>query len=184
MLTSTSVRDPVAALGSREVGVLFPAFEKEFLVRHPLIAMKTRFGLNTDEDTKSSPQGQRAPSEDILVRLPSLRKSKWKVKVLQRWIGEVEQVKAERFVAMLVDATNSRNPPEQVELDLEEVSESDLPLLAEGATFYWSIGYRDTPGGQRQRISTIRFARHPRLKEADVQQIFSQADLLAAYLQK
>src|SRR6266852_2930584 len=144
MLAGTSVRDPIAALGSAEIGVLFPAFEKEFLVRQPLIA-RARFGLNTDEVMKSSPQGQHVPREDILVRLPSLRKSKWKVKVLQRWIGQVEQVKSDRFVAILADATSSRNPPEQVELDLEEVSESDRSLLAEGATFYWSIGYRDTP---------------------------------------
>jgi hypothetical protein len=75
---------------------------------------------------------------------------------------------ADRFVAVVNDATNSQNPAEQVEVDLEEVSTSDLPLLAEGATFYWCIGYRDTPGGQRERISTLRFARQPHLSKTVV----------------
>ncbi len=142
------------------------------------------FTLMYSASCPPSPQGQRAPREDILVRLPSLRKSKWRVTVLQGWVGRVEQVMADRFLAVLSDATSSLNPQEQIELDLREVSESDIPLLACGATFYWSIGYRDTPGGQRERISTLRFARHPRLKETDMRPIFSHADGLAAFLEK
>ena len=57
------------------------------------------------------------------------------------------------------------------------------PLVAEGAAFYWSIGYRDTPGGQRERVAALRFVRQPRLSEADVKQIFEQADRLATFLE-
>ena len=49
--------------------------------------------------------------------------------------------------------------------------------------FYWSIGYRDTPGGQRDRISTLRFARQPHFRKADLKRIFEQADFSAALLQ-
>jgi hypothetical protein len=102
--------------------------------------------------------------------------------VLQRWVGRVECVDGDRFFAVLDDATDSVCPQEQVELDISEVSTSDLTLLVPGATFYWTIGYRDTPGGQRERISTLRFARHPRLSKTEVSRIFAQADQLAALL--
>ncbi len=183
MATSTSYRDAIMRPGGPELGVLFPALQKEFLVRQPLTAVKARFSRRTNEVTQASPQDQRAIHEDVLVRLPSIRESKWKVTVLQRWIGRVEHIKTDRFLAVLGDATTQQNPPEQVELDVREVSESDLPLLADGATFYWSIGYRDTPGGQRERISTLRFARHPHLSKTDVNKIFEQADRSAAFLE-
>ena len=183
MLASTSLRDAIVRPGSVEIGVLFPAVQKQFLVRQPWTAEKARFSRSTNEITQASPQDQHITQEDLLVRLPSLRESKWKVTVLQRWIGLVEQVKADRFVAVLTDATNSHNPPEQVEVDLEEVSTSDLPLLAQGTTFYWCIGYQDTPGGQRDRISTLRFARQPRLSKAVVNRVFAQADRVTALLE-
>lgn len=168
-----------------EIGALFAvpllsAVQERFLVR-PLV--KARPSLDRNELTQASPQGQHDTREDVLVRLPSLRESKQKVIVLQRWVGRVERVEADRFLAVLGDATNSRNPLEQVELDLSEVSESDLPLLACGATFYWSIGYRDTPGGQRERISALRFARQPHLSKTEVSRIFERADHLAAFLE-
>jgi len=130
-------------------------------------------------------RGQADPRQDALVRrpdpavLPPL-----KVKVLQRWIGRVESVRGDRFVAITTDATNPRNPAEEVEFDLAEVSEGDHPLVAEGAMFYWSIGYRDSPGGQRERTSSLRFVRSPRLSEAATNRIFEQADRMAAFLQE
>jgi hypothetical protein len=103
--------------------------------------------------------------------------------VLQQWVGRVERVERDRFVALLQDRTTLQNPPEQVELEFTEVSPADLPLLSVGATFYWSIGYRDTAEGQRERISTVRFARQSRLSKTDVKRIFEQADRSAAFLE-
>jgi hypothetical protein len=181
MLVSTSFQSALVRPGS-EIGVLFPAPppRERFLVL-PLV--KVRPSRDSNEVIQASPQNQHETREDVLVRLPSLRESKGRVSVLQRWVGRVENVKVDRFLAVLVDATNSRNPLEQVELDLTELSESDLPLLVPGATFYWSIGYRDTPEGQRERISALRFARQPRLSKTEVNRIFEQADQLAAFLE-
>ena len=169
-----------------DIGVLFPLVEKQFLVRQPNLGsagsyMGTSGGTNGHLDAGS--QEQRIAARDVLVRLPSLRESKWRVTVLQRWVGRVERVESDRFFAVVDDATNPQNPPELVELDRREVSKSDLPLLAEGAAFYWSIGYRDTPGGQRERTSTLRFARRPHLSKTDVKRIFEQADISAALLE-
>jgi hypothetical protein len=120
MPASTFLSDALVRPGSVETGGLFSALQKQYLVRPPLTAEKARFTRSTNEITQASPQDQRVAQEDLLVRLPSLRESKWKVIVLQRWIGLVEQVMADRFVAVVNDATNSQNPAEQVEVDLEE----------------------------------------------------------------
>jgi len=182
MPDSTCYVDAILRPGRAEIGVLFPAQREleKFLLRQSPI--KTTYSW-TNDPKQVSLQGQERVSPDVLVRLPSLRRSKWKVRVLQRWVGRVEQVKADRFVAVLDDATNPRNPVEQVEFDLNEVSDSDRPLVEQGAAFYWSIGYCDTPGGQRDRVSALRFVRQPRLSEANVNRIFEQADHLAAFLE-
>jgi hypothetical protein len=183
MFTSTSFRDSILKPGSAEIGLLFPTPQVElvkFLFRR-VPADIIAASANGVIQASSQDQGRVIP--DVLVRLPSILKSKWKVRVLQQWVGRVEQVNMARFIAYIVDATNSRNPAEQVEFDLSEVSESDRVLVAAGAVFYWSIGYRDTPGGQRERISALRFARHPRFSEGEVNRIFEQADRLATLLE-
>jgi len=181
MLSSTFGPDAIVRPNSgAEIGILFPTLQERFLIRE---TVTERLPLNGNQITQASSQGQHVSREDILVRLPSLRESKGKVTVLQRWIGQVVHVKAHQFLAILSDTTNPKNPPEEVELELSEVSESDRSLLTEGATFYWSIGYRDTAGGQRERISTLRLARHPRLSKAYVKPIFEHADRLAALLE-
>jgi hypothetical protein len=186
MAEATFFRDAILRPGRvPDFGVLFPGeLAEEFLVRRPSRKRKGQLSNDTNALTDAAPEDQRTMREDALVRLPSLRVSKWKVTVLQAWTGRVvEHAEADRFVAVLTDTTNSKNPPEEVELDLREVSNSDLPLLKAGATFYWSIGYRDTPGGQRERVSTLRFARLPRLNSADVNRVFEDADHSTALLE-
>jgi hypothetical protein len=133
----------------------------------------------------SSQDARIPPREfDALLRLPALEQPRWKVTVLQQWIGTVEAIEGKLFSATLQDATDPRNPIEEVELEQAELSPSDLPLLDIGATFYWSIGYLDSAGGQRQRVSTFRFARRPRLSSADLKYSYQLADRLAAFLDR
>ena len=103
--------------------------------------------------------------------------------VLQSWVGCVESVRPHELTATIQDETNPANPVELVQLNVEEGSASDRVLLAEGANFYWSIGYQDSPGGQRRRISTLRFARYPKVSSAEVKQLHKDADKLAAMLE-
>lgn len=133
--------------------------------------------------TTSIPQSDMAPTS--LVRLLSIDVSKENVKVqaLQRWTGRVERILKDRFVAIISDITTPGNPAEEVELDIQEVPPADRSLVAEGAIFYWAIVYRDSKGGQRERISSIRFARQPKLSEEDVQDILAEADEMAAFLE-
>lgn len=77
---------------------------------------------------------------------------------LQSWEGSVIEVLQDSFVARLIDRS-SESPGEEAEFPLDEVSWDDRHLVKEGAVFYWIIGYRDSVGGQRTRISEIRFRR-------------------------
>jgi hypothetical protein len=171
--------------GAASVGVLFPAFREEFVVRRPSIAINARWKHRSNDHTHTGPADQTVirREEDVLVRLPSMRESKWKVAVLQRWIGRVEEVKNDTFIGVISDATNPSNSPEQVELDFGEVSPGDLGLIVCGASFYWSIGYSTSPGGQRERVSALRFARLPRLSKTETDLIIARADLLTALLE-
>jgi hypothetical protein len=105
-----------------------------------------------------------------------------KRKILQRWCGWVERVEGDRFRAVVEDETTPSNPREAVQFDVRDVSEYDRSLLAEGAVFYWSIGYRDSVAGQRERFSTLRFARRPHITDAYLNRIRREAAELAALL--
>jgi hypothetical protein len=92
------------------------------------------------------------------------------IRSLQSWEGRVLDVLKDSFVAIVTDLTMP-GVEEQVELDLEEVTPDDLPLVRPGAVFYWSIGYRDEPSRSRSRVSVIRFRRLPRWSEREVANI-------------
>jgi hypothetical protein len=188
--------------GHHPSGVLFPGLKEQFLILQessPVNVARHLIGLDGISsvikvgDVGYIPQNQSLPASlpdqsvtknpDVLLRLPSLKESKWKVTVLQQWVGRVERIERHTFYAVLNDATNSQNPPEEVELEIAEISPSDLSLFIPGATFYWSIGYQDTPGGQRQRVSVLRIARRPRLSDSDVDRVLRQADSLADFLE-
>lgn len=78
---------------------------------------------------------------------------------VQKWEGWVVDFDDETFTVQLSDRTNPENPPEQMTLSIEEITEADLPLLDKGAIFYWHIGYEEEFGRGRSRVSRIRFRR-------------------------
>jgi hypothetical protein len=119
---------------------------------------------------------------DPLVRLSAVRESESKVTVIQKWVGRVERFVHGKLTAVVTDLTNPKNPPEEVEMSADEISSSDLPLAVVGATFYWSVGYRDSRGGQRERVSTLRFARQPQLSKRTLSRVYQQADEIASLL--
>ena len=113
--------------------------------------------------TTSEP-GDEGP-ENRIIRPVEFRKVRFherrgKLTTLQRWEGNVVEVKEQAFVARLADRTTSRED-EEGEVSLEEVSPADRNLVVPGAVFYWSIGYLDHRNGQRTRESLLRFRRLP-----------------------
>ena len=113
----------------------------------------------------------RGTSASVPARVPA------RVRILQKWEGEVIDVGAETFSARLQDLVSS-NPLETVELSLEELSPDDRPLLAPGSVFLWCIGYRDSVGGRRNRFSEITIRRLPPFSEQEFERARARSERL------
>lgn len=153
------------------------------LVRSPWIVDEGTITPNRDPRTILKDQNEVIPAPLVRPLSVDVSSRYVKVRALQRWTGRVERVLQDRFVAIIRDITSPENPEEEVELDIQEVSGPDRSMVAPGAIFYWSIVYRDTRGGQRERLAILRFARQPKLSQTDVEDIYSEADRTADLLQ-
>lgn len=98
----------------------------------------------------------------------------------QKWIGHVIEIEEGFFKAKLNDLTKS-GTYEIGEFDLSEISEEDQPLIQEGSTFYWSIGYANE-GGQVKKESIIRFQRLINWNESDYNEATDRASELSKNL--
>lgn len=101
-------------------------------------------------------------------------------RALQEWEGTVIDRREDAIRVRLVDKTRRQEPEEEAEIPLEELSPADLPLVQAGAVFYWSVGYRDSPAGQRTRQSSITFRRLPRWTKRELDDLKEEARRRAA----
>lgn len=102
------------------------------------------------------------------VPLPERMQAQPRFDALQKWEGQVTEVDDSTFTAVLLDIQEP-SVEEEAEFDFEEVSRGDLDLVAPGAVFYWSVGYRTEPSGERSRSSVLVFRRLPAWSKRDVQ---------------
>lgn len=93
---------------------------------------------------------------------------------IQKWVGYVKEIKQNSFIAIL----NDKDKPSTLEtavFDIKnDISMDDIPLLKEGAIFYWSIGYSNY-NGQRKKESFIKFKRVINFTEDDVNRVVDRA---------
>jgi hypothetical protein len=106
-----------------------------------------------------------------------------RVEILQQWRGYVLERKRDCFIAILEDLTNPGKADERAEIALEELSDSDLQLVEEGALFELVIGVRRT-GAERQRFSYIRFRRLPRWTASEFQRVAEKAEAFGRRLER
>lgn len=104
-----------------------------------------------------------------------MRETPYTFQLLQQWEGTVTELADVEFTAELRDLTDPTNYREEAAFDLDEVSPDDRQLLALGAVFRWSIGYRTSAAGQRERVSHLRFVRIPGWRRSVVAEIEQQA---------
>lgn len=119
-----------------------------------------------NQDLESSPSPQSRRMRPRLRPTPVRARTQGQFQVHESWEGVVEEIFSTYFVAQLVSRTMATQA-EIAEILLEEVSPGDRELLVEGAVFYWAIGYRDSPSGQRTRTSVLRFRRLPQLQKGE-----------------
>jgi hypothetical protein len=96
---------------------------------------------------------------DPIVKPPTIRRTGVFVSTA-RWEGVVLERFSTYFAAEVIDLV--LNEPAYVEFDLDELSKDDIPLCEPGALFYWAVGYRIAPTGQRSRSSVVTFRRRGR----------------------
>jgi hypothetical protein len=95
---------------------------------------------------------------------------------LQEWDGYVVSIGPDSFLARLTDITsNGRADSEEVEISLDELSDSSAAKLSEGSLFRWSIGYERTMGGQKTRVSRIILRLLPRWQASDLERAKAEA---------
>jgi hypothetical protein len=100
---------------------------------------------------------------------------------IQKWEGHVLQVLKNSFAARLADLT-SPVAEEDAEFPLSKVSADDLPLVREGAVFYWSIVDHTDLTGRLHTISTLRFRRLPPWTPEEIQKASLEAKKIAKLL--
>lgn len=104
-----------------------------------------------------------------VVLVPPLRRSKERYRLLQHWVGVIQELTNDGLVVTLLDQMNPQNPDEEVRISLAEIPEQDHLLLKPGSVLYWSIGYREDQGRPRERYSRIRARRLPVWSEDDLE---------------
>jgi hypothetical protein len=83
-------------------------------------------------------------------------------RALKRWEGTVVAVRDEKeFISRLRNLDNPSDDELQAVISFEEITDSDRPLVEEGAVFYWTIGYLTDQDGHKHSVGTIRFRRLP-----------------------
>ena len=101
------------------------------------------------------------PSDMGVVRHPANPMEFPREVILQEWEGQVQEVLARTFTARLVDLTSKESEEtEEVDLPLDDLSESDKASIAPGSIFRWIIGhrYRD---GEKERFTRVIVRRLP-----------------------
>ena len=155
-----------------------------------LIIDKVKFKENTSESIDNSSPSKKSDefnseSEELISKkVVTLRwsKPKSRLEVLQKFEGTVIDVSEDKYKVEVRDLTSDEFILEEGYLHREEISPSDLPLVKQGAIFYWIIGYRTTSSGQRTRVSWIRFQRLPVWTEAELKDAEEEARYIAEKL--
>lgn len=90
---------------------------------------------------------------------------------LQKWEGHVAEIRADEFVARLVNLTDGlSHESEEAIIPLAEISERDAATMVEGSIFRWVVGYERSHEGTKRRVSQIVFRDLPRMTEADLRE--------------
>jgi hypothetical protein len=122
------------------------------------------------------------PPEPVL-HVPSISQQNIKFQKLQEYEGAVLSIRASDFLARLVDLTDICAQRLEAIFSIDEVSPSDLPLLHEGAVFYWIIGSRDYRNGQRKTEQFLRFRRLPIWSKRDIERLDARVYEMKGFLQ-
>ena len=129
--------------------------------------------IDTDFNARDADSSEGAQQPKPPVALPYVQhdipfpQPRSSFRTLQAWEGVVTAVEGQSFSVNLVDLSGNE-PDEEAEIDFEEVSADERPLIAIGAVFLLHVGYATSEGGQRSRTAILRFRRLPVWTDAEL----------------
>lgn len=104
---------------------------------------------------------------------------------IQEWEGYVSSIDDEYLYADLIDlVVGEKRPSTQAKIPIVEIREDELRWVVPGAIFRWSIGYRRSMAGQKDRVSRIRFRLLKSRPRSELGAIDRQTKMLANYFSK
>lgn len=133
---------------------------------------------STMSQSAATPKTVRPVSKDVgIITWEGDRKV-----LLQQWECVVLERQHDVVCCELYDLTEDSNPVEYAEVLLSEFNTWDLPLLVEGAVFYWSLGHLRRQTGQVKRFTEFRLRRMPKLGQAKRNEITRKVKNLSGLL--
>ena len=162
ILTQEPVRDPSAAVSA-------------LLTRGSYVGGS--FQISSVPAEATPPDDYTGHTQDADGRAPVLalppqprRKPSATFHALQEWEGYVLAIDRHEFEARLIDMTaGGMYEGEEATIPIRELSDHDAKKLRVGAIFRWVIGYLNTVGGSRKRVSEIVFRDLPAITKSDIQ---------------
>jgi len=149
------------------IGYLASTAKTEEFGQHAESVKGTQLGANLEVSVCDAP-----------VARPLAPPPLQRFELLQQWEGTVLSDAGEEFIAELRDLTDPSRPREEVRLPLAEIADDDLASIEPGCVFYWSIGYKVSTSGRKERVSLIRVRRLPAWTRREVEAVEVEAEEL------
>jgi len=144
---------------------------------------------SSTKESSANPQTGNTEANRLTNKLRPVRKDSGIITLngdrkvlLQQWECVVIERQEDAVCCELHDLTNELNPPEYAEVLLAEFNTWDLPLLVEGAVFYWSLGRLIRQTGQVLRFSEFIVRRIPKLSQLQRREISRKVEKLNGIL--
>ncbi len=142
----------------------------DLLIRHVGKSEPTAFKENVADYVSPTVEKDKKNGDDgRLITRTSGHNPYLFLQPLQEWEGYVIDIQKELFSARLIDLTaEAETEEEEVEFQIEELSDANRKLLKMGAIFRWVIGYQRDKSGSKRRVSQIVFRRIPAWTKKDL----------------
>lgn len=138
------------------------------------------------EDQDQTPRSDRSYADQVVtdpVQLPVQLKDlprRGAFYSIEEWEGVVLDVQRDSFAARLINRSHRGLADEEGRFPMSQLtSPEDRGLIAPGSIFYFSVGYVESPAGQRRTSTFLRFRRLPAWTKGELQEISAEADRLA-----
>jgi hypothetical protein len=155
----------------------------------PLYVKETeKAGSNSSSGATSHAEQRHAPINVLAPRsLINLKQASQNASfyAIQEWEGYVSSIDDIYLYADLIDLIiDEKRPSTYAKIPIVEIPEDELKLAIPGSIFRWSIGYRRSAAGQKDRVSRIRFRLLKSRPRFEIEAIDKQTKTIENYFSK